>query len=102
MEILESSRFARLADDYLTDEELRDLKLFLSMSPDAGAVIPGSGGCRKLRWKGRGRGKRGGYRVIYFYRSEPEQLWLLTIYAKSEMESISASTLKQWKREIES
>ncbi|MBI5427187.1 MAG: type II toxin-antitoxin system RelE/ParE family toxin [Nitrospinae bacterium] len=72
------------------------------MSPDAGAVIPGSGGCRKLRWKGRGRGKRGGYRVIYFYRGEPEQLWLLTIYAKSEMENISASMLKKWKQEIDS
>jgi hypothetical protein len=67
-----------------------------------GWLFPGSGGCRKLRWKGRGRGKRGGYRVIYFYRSEPEQLWLLMIYAKSEIEDISPSILKKWKQEIES
>ena len=102
MEILESSKFTKFADDYLTGEELHELKLYLAISPGAGVVIPGSGGCRKLRWKGRGRVKRGGYRMIYFYRSEPEQIWLLTIYAKSEIEDISASILKKWKQEIES
>ncbi|MBI3793518.1 MAG: type II toxin-antitoxin system RelE/ParE family toxin [Nitrospinae bacterium] len=102
MEILESAKFAKLADDYLDVEELRELRLVLAMNPEAGVVVPASGGCRKLRWRGRGRGKRGGYRVIYFYRSRPEQIWLLTMYAKNETENISAAILKRWKQEIES
>lgn len=102
MEILETSRFAKLADDYFDDGQLSELKTYLAIHPSAGAVIPASGGCRKLRWRGQGRGKRGGYRVIYFYLSEPEQIWLLTMYAKSEMENISAVMLRKWKREIES
>lgn len=102
MEILETSKFAKLADYYLDDEDLLEIKLLLAIKPDAGVVIPGSGGCRKIRWKGRGRGKSGGYRVIYFFKSRPEQIWLLTMYAKSEMENISAAVLKKWKQEIES
>ncbi|MBI5814580.1 MAG: type II toxin-antitoxin system RelE/ParE family toxin [Nitrospinae bacterium] len=102
MEILETSKFARDADDYLEEEDLEELKLYLAIQPDSGVVIPGSGGCRKLRWKGRGRGKRGGYRVIYFYRKMPEQIWLLTIYSKSELENIHPTIIKRWRQEIES
>jgi len=102
MEILETSRFVKLADDYMDDEELHELKVYLAIRPDAGVVIPGSGGCRKLRWRGQGRGKRGGFRVIYFYWSSQEQIWLLTMYSKSETENIQPAILKRWKQEIES
>lgn len=102
MEILETSRFAKLAEDYLDEGDFDALKLYLALRPDAGAVIPGSGGCRKLRWRGRGKGKRGGYRIVYFFRSMPEQIWLLTMYSKSEIESISSTILRRWKQEIES
>ncbi len=77
------------------------MQTFLIDSPDEGAVIPGSGGVRKLRWKAEGRGKRGGYRIIYFVRSLDEEIWLLTMYAKSEQDNISAKVLKEIRKEIE-
>lgn len=102
MEILETSRFVKLSGEYLDEDGLDELKLFLTINPDAGVVIPGSGGCRKLRWRGKGRGKRGGYRIIYFHRGMADQLWLLTMYAKNEVENLSPVILKKWKQEIES
>ncbi|MDO8595701.1 MAG: transcriptional regulator, partial [Sulfuricaulis sp.] len=64
-------------------------------------VIPGSGGCRKLRWSRKGMGKRGGVRVIYFNRLESGEIWLLLIYAKSVRENIPAHVLRKVKEEIE-
>jgi hypothetical protein len=59
--------------------------------------IPGTGGVRKLRWKHRGSGKRGGLRVIYFVRYRPNELWLLTLYAKARQENVPAHILRQLK-----
>lgn len=67
----------------------------------AGAIIPGSGGVRKLRWGVTERGKRGGIRVIYFLRTRQGQIWMLTLYAKNVAENISASVLKQIKDTID-
>lgn len=64
----ETRLFTRLVQEYLSDEEYLALQEFLAEHPEAGEVIPGSGGVRKIRWGGKGRGKRGGYRVIYFTR----------------------------------
>lgn len=61
---------------------------YLSCYPDAGEIIPGSGGVRKLRWARAGMGKRGGARVIYFYHSMAMPLFLLGIYAKSAQENL--------------
>jgi hypothetical protein len=61
---IESKLFTRLVQSYLTDEQYRQLQALLMERPDAGAVIPRSGGMRKLRWRAPGRGKSGGYRVI--------------------------------------
>ena len=69
--------------------------------PEAGAVIRGSGGVRKLRWGVAGRGRRGGIRVIYFLRTQQGQIWMLTLYAKNVAENISANVLKQIKDEID-
>jgi len=63
-------------------------------------VIPGSGSLRKVRWAGKGRGKRGGVWVIYYYKNREEQIWLLTIYAKNEDENIPVSILKRIKEEL--
>lgn len=98
---IETKIFTRLADEYLTADEYRELQTFLIDSPDEGAVIPGSGGVRKLRWKAEGRGKRGGYRIIYFVRLLDEEIWLLTMYAKNEQDNISAKVLKEIRKEIE-
>ena len=70
-------------------------------TPEAGDLIPGSGGVRKLRWKGSGRGKRGGIRVIYYLRLRQGQIWLLTLYAKNVTENIPSHLLKKIKEEID-
>jgi hypothetical protein len=68
---------------------------FLAAHPNEGVVVPGSGGVRKLRWSRTGSGKSGGVRVIYFARSQAGELVLLFIYAKSNLETLKANTLKE-------
>jgi hypothetical protein len=77
------------------------LQWALVQRPDAGAIIPGSGGVRKLRWAGSGRGKRGGLRVIYYWKNQMGEIWLLTLYAKNEAADIPLHVLRQLKQEIE-
>ena len=91
----------RLADEHLADDELSRLQGYLNEHPEAGAIIRGSGGVRKLRWAAPGRGKRGGLRIIYYLRSKQGEIWLLTLYTKNEAESISGATLKKIKEEID-
>ena len=69
--------------------------------PDAGDVIPGSGGVRKLGWNAFGRGKRGGYRVIYFARIAEGTIWMLTMYPKNVRDNLSAHILRQMREEVE-
>ena len=75
-------------------EQYQDFVIYIANNPEAGVVIPGSGGVMKIRWSKRGSGKRGGVRVIYFNNSDYET-WLLAIYGKSERESIPAHELKK-------
>jgi hypothetical protein len=70
-------------------------------NPGAGDLIPGSGGLRKLRWKRKGMGKRGGMRVIYFVRYRPNEFWLLTLYAKAKEENVPAHILRRLKEAFE-
>jgi hypothetical protein len=98
---IETKLFTRLVQEYLSDDEYSILQQALLSDPEAGAIIPGSGGVRKLRWGVTGRGKRGGIRVIYFLRTRQGQIWMLTLYAKNVTENISASILKQIKDEID-
>lgn len=85
---IESSVFQRHRAVYLDDDEYSELQQFMMQSPEAGRLIPGSGGVRKLRWSRPGAGKRGGLRVLYFVRYKPNELWMLTLYAKAELEDI--------------
>lgn len=85
---VEFSAFANVRAAYLDDEEFSELQRFLLASPDAGAVVSGSGGVR------RGMGKRGGLRVIYYVQDEHNRIWLLTLYGKSVRENIPTKTLK--------
>jgi hypothetical protein len=85
---------------YLDDKEYASLQAFLVMNPEAGDLIPGSGGVRKLRWKRPGAGKRGGVPVIYYVRYSPNELWLLTIYAKARHGNIPAHVLKALKEKF--
>jgi mRNA-degrading endonuclease RelE of RelBE toxin-antitoxin system len=68
---------------------------------NAGPVIPGSGGIRKIRWAAQGRGKRGGYRVIYFVRRTHGVIWMLTMYPKNVAENIPTHVLRQIRKEVE-
>lgn len=73
----------------------------LAGDPEAGPVIPGSGGIRKLRWGQPGRGKRGGVRIIYYLKRQDGVIWMLTIYAKNEASNIAPSVLRRIKEEID-
>lgn len=98
---IESKLFTRLVGDYLTDEEYARLQAALVEDPERGTLVPGSGGVRKLRWAQPGRGKRGGIRVIYYARPREGVIWMLTLYAKNEAESIPAHVLRGIKEEID-
>ena len=99
--VIETPSFVRLASDYWNDEDRTDFINFIAGDPEAGDVVPGSGGVRKVRWGSTGRGKRGGVRVIYFNRLANGEIWLLLVYGKSVRENIPAHVLRQIKEEIE-
>ncbi len=98
---IETKLFTRLVQKYLTDDEYWELQALLIQQPEAGNVIAGSGGVRKLRWRAPGRGKRGGYRVIYYAKIEKGVIWMLTMYPKNVKESIPAHVLRQIRQEVE-
>jgi hypothetical protein len=68
--------------------------------PEVGKIVPRSGGVRKLRWGFSGKGKRGGVRVIYYFKKRENEIWMLTIYSKSEVENIPVNILRQIAEEI--
>nr|VFK57926.1 MAG: hypothetical protein BECKUNK1418G_GA0071005_100164 [Candidatus Kentron sp. UNK]VFK69733.1 MAG: hypothetical protein BECKUNK1418H_GA0071006_101831 [Candidatus Kentron sp. UNK] len=98
--LIESPIFTRLWPDYWTEEERGEFVVWLAENPNAGDVIPGAKGIRKVRWGRQGKGKRGGIRVIYFSRQSAGLIWLLTIYAKSNTENIPAHILKRLQEEF--
>ena len=98
---IESPAFDRLRELYLDDDEYAELQQFMMLNPEAGDLVRGSGGVRKLRWKRKGSGKRGGLRVIYFVRYRPNEFWMLTLYAKARRENAPAHILKQLKEEFQ-
>ena len=98
---IETKLFTRLVQEYLSDDDYQELQKLLMADPEAGDVIPGSGGVRKLRWRAPGRGKRGGYRVIYFSRIERGVIWMLTMYPKNVKDNIPAKVLRQIREEME-
>ena len=94
MVFVELTPFIAFRRAHWTDEDLRSLQNFLLAAPDAGHVIRGGAGLRKLRWSAQGRGKRGGARVIY-YRSVPgDRIYLIYGYVKSEQEDLTRDQIK--------
>ena len=100
-EFIETPVFTRAVLHYLTDDEYAKLQRHMNANPETGAVVPGSGGVRKLRWGLDGRGKRGGLRIIYYLRRKQGQFWMLTLYGKNAQENIPAHLLKQMKKAID-
>ena len=90
----ETSFFTRQTADLLSDEELTALQWALMANAESGDLIRGSGGLRKLRWAGSGRGKRGGLRVIYYWHVSGSVILLLLAYPKNEQENLSPDQLK--------
>lgn len=100
MVFIESPLFSRLLPEYLEAEEYAALQWALTIHPEAGVLVPGSGGVRKLRWGAEGRGKQGGLRVIYYWRTTRGEVWLLTLYDKHEAENIPPHVLKALREEL--
>jgi len=104
---VELPAFARFRQDYLDDERFRELQNALLRNLEAGDVIEGTGGLRKVRHADarRGKGKRSGLRVIYYWWRPGSQFWLFTLYDKDELDDLSAKerrALKDMlKRELE-
>ena len=96
-EFIESGLFSRMVYDYLSEDDYTAFQQFLLEQPEAGDVVKGSGGVRKVRWARAGAGKSGGGRVCYYTRNTAGQILLLVIYAKSVRASISGAVLKQLK-----
>jgi hypothetical protein len=92
---IESFVFERLMPIYLDDDEYAELQQYMMQNPEVGQLVRGSGGVRKLRWVRPGMGKRGGLRVIYFVRYEPNEFWMLSLYAKAKQENVPGHILKQ-------
>lgn len=101
MIFIETSTFTKLLPNYLSDEGYRALQMYLMQKPDAGDIVRGSGGVRKVRWSLEGRGKSGGVRVIYYWRKSDHEIWMLTIYSKSERSTISGHILRQIAKAID-
>ena len=102
-QFIEAPAFSRYRDQYLDDDGFRDLQASLAVNPEAGDLIPGAGGIRKLRWKDprRGKGKRGGLRIIYYCFLSDEEIWLLTLYDKNEASDLTSHERDQLRRALE-
>jgi mRNA-degrading endonuclease RelE of RelBE toxin-antitoxin system len=98
MTVVETPFFLKKAASLLTDEEREALISFLAFSPEAGDMIPETGGVRKLRWAGRGKGKRGGVRVIYYFHNEKFPVFLLTVYAKNQKGDLTKAERNELKQ----
>ncbi len=98
---IETRLFTSLIGKYLGDDEYSELQRALVTNPEAGDMIRGSGGLRKLRWGVEGRGKRGGIRIVYYLRTSENEIWMLTVYAKNEAASIPGHVLKKIKEQID-
>lgn len=94
MVIKETSVFTRQVNDLLDSESYRLLQLRLVADPEAGQLIPGTGGLRKIRWQGSGRGKRGGVRVIYYWAVRDAVVLMLLMYGKNERDDLTAAQKK--------
>ncbi|MFC1859688.1 hypothetical protein ACFL9U_16915 [Thermodesulfobacteriota bacterium] len=94
MLFIETPIFTKLVTDLIPDDEYRKIQLALVLRPEAGKIIRGSGGLRKIRWKSGGSGKQGGLRLIYFWDVPQDRIYMLLIYKKSKQEDLTQNQLK--------
>jgi hypothetical protein len=99
--IAETPTFSSLWPKYWTPEEFGDFCAWLALNPEAGDVIKQTGGCRKVRWKLSGQGKRGGVRVIYVNRMSEQKVWLLFMYSKTVQPDVERKLLNKLRETID-
>lgn len=90
--------YERTIAKLISMEERKAMEEAIAADPMVAPIIPGTGGIRKIRWAGSGRGKRGGIRTIYFYSHGPGSIYMLTAYAKAAQEELSPEDKKAWSR----
>jgi len=100
MEIIENSVFTRRIKEILSDDEYGQLQRMLVGNSEAGIVIPGGGGLRKLRWVVSGKGKSGGLRIIYYWHVGEEIIYMLFVYKKSEQKDLTGKQIKVLKEYV--
>ncbi len=101
MRFIETPIFTAELQALLSDDEYRELQLALLFRPDAGAIIPGSGGLRKLRWRRQGSGKRGGLRIIYYWHTADKAIYMILVYSKTKKKDLTQKQLRILRRLIE-
>ena len=99
--VVETLLFQKQWPLYWSEDERGEFAAYIATLPDAGDVVPESGGIRKVRWRRAGTGKSGGVRVIYFTRTAEEEIVLLTLYAKAKTDNITGAKLKEIRRALE-
>jgi hypothetical protein len=100
MVFIETSIFTRLVCQLMDDEQYRELQSVLIENPKAGAVIQGSGGLRKIRWRLAGQGKRGGVRVIYYGTTGRNEIYMLYVYSKNVCSDLTRDQLRQLRQAV--
>jgi hypothetical protein len=100
--VVETGLFQAQWPLYWSEDERAAFATYISNSPNAGKLVPGSGGIRKVRWKLEGTGKSGGVRIVYYTRTPAEEVVLLLIYAKAATDNITGARLKEIRRALES
>jgi hypothetical protein len=100
--VIETPVYAGKVKQTLNDDERESFAVFIAQNPSAGSVVRGSGGVRKVRWALKRSGKSGGSRIIYYNRLNDGEIWLLTLYAKSELSTIPAHELRMIKEVVDS
>ena len=99
--VVETLVYSRKAERLLSEDEREEIAAYIALNPTAGSVVRGAGGVRKVRRPRLGSGKRGGVRVIYYNRVQDREIWLLTLYSKSERATVPAHELRLIKEAIE-
>jgi hypothetical protein len=98
--VAETPIFVRYAAEVWSQSEREEFINWIAANPEAGDLIRGSGGCRKVRWSSEGQGKRGGARVIYFL-AQSETIWLLVVYKKAKFDNLPTAFLAELKHGVE-
>jgi len=101
MTVVETEEFLHKVKPLMSDPEREDLVAYLGVNPEAGKIVAGTGGVRKVRWGLAGKGKRGGARVIYYYHSERLPLFLLTAYPKNAKADLTQAERNAMKRLVQ-